>query len=260
MTHAVLDYEDIATRYRRIRKVGGELNKILTRYVSKEELETTARKLGLWQEGTLVFQDMGQTTVLFDQAIHGYFADGSNAVDRYLADHPPGLESDQEEVLTAKKRSFFSLFQVERIVPQVGVHVHDLLRDRRHFLADVGFSQTAVKGLVLATRALPFGNFLTTSGAPLPMDADTLANIFRMLALQRPWQDIEGMSKQEMADVTAAVIHLCLKASSSREISYQQPFETAHRDRTLEAGKSHVGRNDRCPCGSGSKYKKCCGR
>jgi len=24
--------------------------------------------------------------------------------------------------------------------------------------------------------------------------------------------------------------------------------------------KDHVGRNDPCPCGSGKKYKKCCGR
>ena len=27
----------------------------------------------------------------------------------------------------------------------------------------------------------------------------------------------------------------------------------------LKAGK-HVGRNDPCPCGSGKKFKKCCGR
>ena len=24
--------------------------------------------------------------------------------------------------------------------------------------------------------------------------------------------------------------------------------------------EQHVGRNDRCPCGSGRKYKRCCGR
>ena len=26
------------------------------------------------------------------------------------------------------------------------------------------------------------------------------------------------------------------------------------------AGAAKVGRNDPCPCGSGKKYKKCCGR
>jgi uncharacterized protein YecA (UPF0149 family) len=29
-------------------------------------------------------------------------------------------------------------------------------------------------------------------------------------------------------------------------------------DRTKEYGQK-VGRNDPCPCGSGKKYKKCCG-
>jgi len=31
------------------------------------------------------------------------------------------------------------------------------------------------------------------------------------------------------------------------------PVEQAHAERT-------VGRNDPCPCGSGKKYKKCCGK
>jgi hypothetical protein len=260
MTHAVLDYEDLTARYRRMRKVGFELNKILPRYVSKEGLEATARKLGIWRKGTLVFDDVDQASVLFDQAIHGYFTDGRNAVDHYFADHPPEPESDQEALLAASKRSFYSLFQVESIVPQVGVHVDDILRDRRHFMADVGFGQTAVKGLVLATRVLPFENFLMTSGAPLPLDADTLANIFRLPALNKPSQDIEGMSKQEMADVAAAIIHLCLKGNSSRGISCLGLDEAAQRDDTPRAGEPRVGRNDPCPCGSGRKYKKCCGK
>lgn len=31
------------------------------------------------------------------------------------------------------------------------------------------------------------------------------------------------------------------------------PVETIHAEKT-------VGRNDPCPCGSGKKYKKCCGK
>ena len=30
-------------------------------------------------------------------------------------------------------------------------------------------------------------------------------------------------------------------------------------NKTVRKGKK-VGRNDPCPCGSGKKYKKCCGR
>ena len=34
------------------------------------------------------------------------------------------------------------------------------------------------------------------------------------------------------------------------------PVEPIHSDK----GKTEIGRNDPCPCGSGKKYKKCCGK
>ena len=34
----------------------------------------------------------------------------------------------------------------------------------------------------------------------------------------------------------------------------------ASRERNTVVKKEKVGRNDPCPCGSGKKYKKCCGR
>ncbi|MCD8025703.1 MAG: SEC-C domain-containing protein [Clostridiales bacterium] len=34
---------------------------------------------------------------------------------------------------------------------------------------------------------------------------------------------------------------------------------TDNANKTVRKGKK-IGRNDPCPCGSGKKYKKCCGR
>ncbi|MBD3334727.1 MAG: hypothetical protein GF355_04370, partial [Candidatus Eisenbacteria bacterium] len=34
----------------------------------------------------------------------------------------------------------------------------------------------------------------------------------------------------------------------------------AQRGKTVVRAQPKVGRNDPCPCGSGLKYKKCCGR
>ena len=66
---------------------------------------------------------------------------------------------------------------------------------------------------------------------------------------------------------------------SSRAQGYQKPgFVTGHQDaapsreqdlnsdqpviptHTLRSEEARVGPNDRCPCGSGKKFKKCCGR
>jgi preprotein translocase subunit SecA len=35
--------------------------------------------------------------------------------------------------------------------------------------------------------------------------------------------------------------------------------EPQHHGRDHEGGKRKVGRNELCPCGSGKKYKRCCG-
>jgi len=260
MTEAALDYNDIAARYRRMRKIGLELNKILPEYVPKEGIEATARKLGLWSDGMLVLDSMDQSCVLFDQAIHGYFRDGKNAVDRYMDQHPPDPGSGYEAVLAAKKLAFYSLFQVEEIVPGVGVHVHDMLYDGRHFLADVGFSRTAVTGAVFATRVLPVGDFIVTGGAALPVDADTLAEILRLPVLNASPRDFTDMSRQELADIASTIIALCLKGDASRSIRYQGVDEDTGKKRTATTSTPRVGRNAPCPCGSGKKYKKCCGQ
>jgi uncharacterized protein YecA (UPF0149 family) len=36
-------------------------------------------------------------------------------------------------------------------------------------------------------------------------------------------------------------------------------LEKEHLEAELQSRKPKVGRNDPCPCGSGRKYKKCCG-
>ena len=174
MTEILLDYSDIAVRYKRMREISFELNKVLPKYVPKEVMEATAKKLGFWEDGTLVFDNIDQSCVLFDQAIHGHFQDGRNAVDRYVAEHPPAPGSDQEAVLAAMQRTFYSLFQVEGCEDGVGVHVLDILRNRKYFLADVGFSQTTVDGVILASRVIPFEDFIMTTGAALPADVDVL--------------------------------------------------------------------------------------
>jgi len=232
MTEATLNYDGIVARYTRMRKIGFNLNMALSKCLSQGAIEATARRLGLWQDGTVVFDNEDQSCVMFDQAIHGYFQDGKNAVDRYVDQHPQVPGSDQEAAFAATKRAFHSLFQVQDPVPGVGVHVRDGLYDRRYFLADVGFSNSARKGAVLASRVLQVEDFIMTTGAPLPVDRDALEKITRLAVLKNSSRDLPVMSRQELADVAASV--------------------------TAATSPSRVGRNAPCPCGSGKKYKKCC--
>ncbi|HUU54769.1 MAG TPA: preprotein translocase subunit SecA [Armatimonadota bacterium] len=61
----------------------------------------------------------------------------------------------------------------------------------------------------------------------------------------------EGMAAAAGAATPAARAGTALKAPPSRE---------APRRRAAQRAGPKVGRNDPCPCGSGRKYKKCCGR
>ena len=40
----------------------------------------------------------------------------------------------------------------------------------------------------------------------------------------------------------------------------EKKFKETYRDSKTVVNTDKVGRNDSCPCGSGKKYKKCCGK
>jgi hypothetical protein len=66
------------------------------------------------------------------------------------------------------QRAFFSLFKIEGRVGGVGLHAVDILHDCRYFLADIAMSQCPIEGGLLASRVVPFDDFIMTTGAPLP--------------------------------------------------------------------------------------------
>ena len=61
------------------------------------------------------------------------------------------------------------------------------------------------------------------------------------------------MFNQLMQMIDEFVVKAILNVSVKTEV--EQPTQRVIAD----MGK-HVGRNDPCPCGSGKKYKKCCGK
>ena len=104
---------------------------------------------------------------------------GNEAATRYGVPGGTFLRSrfDEYAVVRAMSESFYTLVRVMEALPRVGVRVLDLWADQEYLLIDMGFSRTARRGLVLATRILPFGEFVTTSGAALPVDGPTLQQI-----------------------------------------------------------------------------------
>jgi hypothetical protein len=169
------DVSGIRATYVRLRAVQRSLNTILFGMLSRKGIEESARALDFWEDGVIAFDDEADVQLLSDFAIYEYRAGGHNAVERYLARGDVGEGTDEHTVLEAMQKARFTLLAVEEALPEIGARALDLIYGEAVMLADLGLSETAVPGIVLATRLLAFPTFTMTSGAPLPFDPELAA-------------------------------------------------------------------------------------
>ena len=254
-------YSELVERYLKFREITRDLqNQALPEYLSKEAIELCGNKLGVMRNNTLVLAHTDEISVFMDYCLYDYWYEGLNTIGRYMADSQLDPDSDEYTSVRAMSESFYTLVQVQDVLPGVGVRVNDLLGDGEFLLIDISFSHTATKGVVLATRILPYDDFVTTSGAALPVDPETLVEILNVLLPQHDNTDDKYLTldKDQRAGLTAAIIRLCLKNDMSSQINYEdfsdEPVTPSIRR------ENRIGRNEPCPCGSGRKYKRCCGR
>ncbi|MHC4574225.1 MAG: hypothetical protein ACYS76_08850 [Planctomycetota bacterium] len=182
------EYSELVNQYKHFRKLNRKLHGALVKYLQKDQVEKSAKKLGISQSGVLVFQEEHEMDVLMDYGIYDYYENGRNSVSRYIYENPPIPNSDDDVVLRAMLKPFYALVQVENVVEGVGVQACDLLSNREFLIVDIGFSRTAMDGVIIAARIIPFEDFVMTSGVALPVDADTLTKIMDLLIEQFGWQ------------------------------------------------------------------------
>jgi hypothetical protein len=170
--------DSVTAKYGSHREIQRALNRRLTTMVPMAAIKECARSLGVWEEGTLAFEEEDDVAVLMDFAIYDYrIRGGTNAVERLVkqAQWAPG--SEEQRILDAMLRARFTLLRVSSLVPDVGVQVQDLLYEREFLLADVGLSMTATEGQHIACRVLEFPEFHMTTGATVPLDAELAGSV-----------------------------------------------------------------------------------
>ncbi|HEX5244467.1 MAG TPA: SEC-C metal-binding domain-containing protein, partial [Tepidisphaeraceae bacterium] len=178
-------------------------------------------------------------------------------VDRLLETKPFPEDSAEQRLLRAMQRSHFTLFETIETMPGLGVRGLDGSEQTPIVIVDVGFSQTAVPGAVLATRIYsPEEGWWMTSGTALPLNHEAVHQMARGFQNYAQRHGREPSESQREAIVRRA----CIQSGSSRQVSYAN-IGSGSDQRPAPAIRSapKIGRNDPCPCGSGKKYKKCCG-
>jgi hypothetical protein len=269
-------HAEFLDRYLRLRNVGRSVADALVKRLTKDVIDEGGKRLGILQRAILVFDSENEMSVLMDFCIHDVRRQGRNTVETYLAQAPYPPDSDEMIFLKALKDACFSIFLVEATEPGIGVQVRDATRGGTTFIMDVGFSRSAVPGLVLAARIFSVENFVMTTGAALPVGVIPEKEWATWLKRGESTWKVDALgpdSAEQASDMAGTIIRSCLQRGAASSIAFEDPVPGPGSGRTsrmigpapsrsgLATGKppGRIGRNDPCPCGSGRKYKKCCG-
>lgn len=250
--------EERLARYRQLRAVQMDLHSTLMEQLPQNALRECGKTLGVFKDDILVLGSESEMAVLMDYSIYDYRWDGLNVIERYINQTHLEVGSDQRILLDAMLEARYSLFVVDEIEKGAGVQTRDLFRGDGGFIMDIGMSETGVKNLVFASRVITprDSGFSMTTGAMLPADRSIMAKIISEIPgrFGETRTDIARLSSHKLAEFSASIIRIFLEGNASSGIAF--------RDSTTEEIakiKPKIGRNEPCPCGSGKKYKKCCG-
>jgi hypothetical protein len=261
------DPDLILAQYRRYREIATHLARRFIKALPKQAFSDSAQQLGLLKSGKIVLENEQELDILTDFCVHEHRVDGRNVVQRLLEEAPPPTGSDELIVHRAMAAAFYSIFSVESKVKGVGVNLLDLLRAGSHFVADIQFGNTAIVGLGLAMRLIPLPEFHMSSGAALPLVGPGVSKIQRELArsFDITTTDFAALSPDQQHRLAVVVVRSALAQGLSSRIRFAGPDQAPSSQPMMEgsaaprSSRSKIGRNDPCPCGSGLKYKKCCG-
>ncbi|HEY8272873.1 MAG TPA: hypothetical protein VIG33_18410 [Pseudobdellovibrionaceae bacterium] len=207
--------------YKEIRALGRRLNQRLVRLLSRRNIEESGKRLGVFRHGTLALDTEDEITMVMDFGIHDLRHDGKNAVDRLLSSPESELSSEELAYLTSLSKAFYSLFLAQENKPGIGVRVLDLVTEKERFIFDIGFSETARKGAILATRIFTHEGITMTTGAALPagMDRPSISHAVAR-AKEAGRLDESGIFRIPFK-VTAEIIRELLNNGAAEVIRYQ---------------------------------------
>jgi hypothetical protein len=256
-------HADRVPRYQELRRISRDVNNALLKKIPKDVMDEAGRKIGILRRGVFVFGGEEEMAILADCSLHDIRRQGRTVIERVQAEAPYPPESDAMRCLTALKDAYFSVFLIEAAEPGVGVQVRDAITDETRFIMDLGLGTTATPGMALTARIFTLDDITMTTGAAIPVGVLPAAE--RAAWLQEFCEKMSGgpsvpMSREERSELALRLIRSLREVEATASISYLDPA-TPHRGGGAPAVSKawQVGRNDPCPCGSGKKFKKCCG-
>ena len=248
-------------RYTRLRKVSQTLNHKMMDTLPKDAIHTIGKRLGIMRKHTLILDSEDELSVLMDCCLYDLIKGGKNAVQWYAEWHPPAVNTDEYEILQGCLAASYRLVMPKSRVEGAGIQVVDLLTGEELFIMDFGMSQSPLN-VAYGTRTIPLGEFWMTGGAGLPAGRLALEEAVQSLIGAGLLRD-SGFTDPHRAALT--IVKTLLKHGAAEHVLYQDPVDQTspgirraapHRQ---PRPASEPSRNSPCICGSGKRYKRCCG-
>jgi hypothetical protein len=211
---------EIIDRYRRLRAVSTGHNRAALKRLSTEALMEQARRLGLARGRTLLLGVEDELTFVFDLALYARHGERKRHIDRYAASQRLQSDSDEARVLDAMLAARFTLVRVERLHPEAGLIVSDLIREKELWLVDEGLESTAPLGSAMATCVYSPDDFHMTAGVLVPLEGALLRSALeRRPLLMRMGLD-EAVEDRRFAE---AIYQEAIRAGVTERVRFEDP-------------------------------------
>ncbi len=213
----------LVAEYVRFRQLSQAPHSAAMKRISRSALHECGKALGILRHGTFVFENESETALLTDTALYDRRDGGTTAVERHWKD-TEAADDDQRLLRDAMLHARFSLYQVKATRADAGLIVRDVLRGDDLLVLDRSFGTSALPGLVMAMRLLPFPAWAMTSGAGLPLDSAPAEAVLRDLPaiLNRPVDGLPiRLSKVDEGRLATRIMRDCIAAGATERISYE---------------------------------------
>ncbi len=186
-----------------------------------EDIESSAKRLGLWKKGKIVMAAEHEMTVLMDYALIHERHNGKNAIQRYRKERIEELTAVDRKILDSLVNARYTVLEVRQMMPGVGLLAHDFIRDKELLLLDKSFSNSCKVGIMMAGHLHKPGEYWMTTGAMLPVMPGVVELVRTTFEEALRAHGKGPMSAREEAHMAAQIIRTCLGADASSHIRYE---------------------------------------
>lgn len=264
-----LEYDDVMNKQREI--VYGFRGEIVRAENVREHIYDVLNDVIISRAEELLTGDDDDSVSAFVEWIHGTFPIAIRVDD--LREKTSDHEAVAEEVFNKAKRAYDlkvamederAVKSMERqiVLHCVDSHWQDYLRGMDTLRESVGLRAYGQRDPLIEYKREAFDMFeeLMTS-----IKQDVTSSVFRSTTSVESFKSFLASLPQTLIHDEVSILGRGVgqraAASARQPTGYSESREVGgHEAVPVRREASKVGRNDPCPCGSGKKYKKCCGR